>query len=66
MMPEKSLSETVSETTTKLLLNVTSQPLIEQEVIKCCDHAIPDSIIDKETPASELGYRFCPKCGAKL
>ena len=31
-----------------------------------CDHLIPDPIISKETPASELGYRFCPKCGAKL
>ena len=31
-----------------------------------CDHAIPDPIIPKETSASDLGYKFCPKCGARL
>ena len=64
-MLEKSLSETVSETTTKLLLNVTSQSLIEQEVIKCCDHQRWGYVWDGEDYVS-IQYAFCPKCGEKL
>lgn len=37
----------------------------ETENVKC-RHTMPDPIIRKETPANELGYQFCPKCGEKL
>ena len=50
----------------KQFTGLVNQILEKQPPHAKCQHTTPDPFTGRPTPASELGHKFCPKCGARL